>query len=211
MQRIQSLICFNGGSAGDLLKALCLLTWNLDLSIVKQPGRIDFNSQYFKMFCEDIWNKKYCIDDIDWNLVCPVENSHYYLPFYKEVAEKLYYINYNDSANCVILKEYLRKRHNNDWAHFLDRHIESIPVELQHHINHDNCQRVFEIQWIKNLKSWRSNTNLMPIEFVDMLDRNRMLDLVQTITDKKLHNTDMFDNIYQNWKDNNSVLVELII
>jgi len=211
MQRIQSIICFNGGSAGDLLKALCLSAWNLDLSAVDLTGRVDFKNRYFKAYSKSIWNKKCLSDDIKWDLMCPVENTHFYLPFYTDIAKKLYYINYNESINHVILKEYLRKRHENNWTLFFDYHIDSIPVKLQEYVNHENCQTVFEIQWIKNLKSWRSNRNLVPIEFTDMLDRHRMLEIVQTITDKCIDNIELFDKIYLNWKNNNSVLIGLSV
>ena len=211
MQRIQSIICFNGGSAGDFLKALCLLAWDLDISTLDHNGRVEFEDHYFKKFCKNIYNKTdaLSIEQIDWDLVYPVENSHFYLPCYTDLAKKLYYINYADSANPVILNEYLRKRHRNSWAHFLDYHIEFIPTKLQKHVNEQNCQQVFEINWMKNLKAWRSNTDLLPVEFKDLLDRNQILDIVQTITDKKINDTVAFDRLYLSWKNNNSRLIEL--
>lgn len=210
MHRIQSIICFNGGSAGDFLKALCLLAWDLDVSELDQNGRIEFENHYFKKFCEGVYRKNNVIENINWNSVFPVENSHFYLPCFIDLANKLYYINYDDAINPVILNEYLKKRHRNSWSHFYDYHINFIPDKLQKHVNSENCQQVFEINWIKNLKGWRSNPNLLPIELTDLLNRNQALNIVQTITDKKFNDTTLFDKVYTAWKNNNSTLCELV-
>lgn len=210
MHRIQSIICFNGGSAGDLLKALCLLAWDLDVSKLDPNGRIEFDSHYFKIFCKNVYLGQCQVNDIDWGCVFPVENSHFYLSCYTDIAKKLYYIDYDDAINPVILNEYVRKRHRNSWSHFLDYNTNFIPASLQKHVNSENCQQVFEINWMKNLKSWRANSNLMPIEFKDLLDRNHILDVVQTITDKKFNDITAFDKVYTEWKNNNSILLELV-
>lgn len=210
MHRIQSIICFNGGSAGDLVKALCLLAWDLDISQQDSNGRIEFDSHYFKHFCKNVYLGTHRIEHIEWDQVWPVENSHFYLPCYAQLAKKLYYINYDDAVNPVILNEYLRKRHKNNWAHFLDYHKNFIPVSLQKHVNDQNCQQVFEINWIKNLKAWRGNSNLMRIEFADLLDRNKILQVVQSITDTQFQDTTAFDKVYQSWQEKNSRLFELI-
>lgn len=211
MRHIRAVICFNGGSAGDLLKALCLLAWNQNVSVVKQSGRIDFQSTpYFMIFTENLWHRKCSVNDLDFSQVYPVENSHYYLPLYSDIAEKIYFIDYDASINSVIFNQYLSKRYQNNWNEFLKRHLDSVPIKLQNYVDSDTQNRMFEIQWMKNLKHWRSNSNLERIPFMDLLSRNRMLDLQQTITGVKNTNLDKFDRIYSTWQNNNSTLMKLV-
>lgn len=209
MQHIQAIICFNGGSVGDLVKKLSLLCYDIETGIVNDSGMVDL-PQYFKIFFKSVWDNKRQYKQINWNKIFPIENSHYYFEYYNDIAKNVYYIDYEDSVNPVILSEFLRKRFNHDWQLFLGRHIKSLPLALQDKVNESNYQQVFEIQWLKNLRGWRANPKLQPINFYDLLQRDTMISVVERITERNILDINKFDSIYAKWAENNSTFLKLI-
>lgn len=208
MQPIQAIICFNGGSAGDLIKKLSLLCYDVDLGIVQEDGLVKL-PQYFKNFFTNVWKENSDINKIDWNQVSVIENSHYYLDCFREISQRLYFIDYKDNITTTILSEFIRKRNNNTLENFVAQHIHSLPAELQSKVNVTNCIKIFEIQWLKNIKSWRANPNLTAIDFYDILKRDTALKVVENITGNKIKDIDKFDSIYSYWAERNSTFIQL--
>jgi hypothetical protein len=208
MQPIQAIICFNGGSAGDLVKKLALLCYDIDVGNIQDLG-ITVLPQQFKNFFSNCQTHNLDINNLNWEKVFPIENSHYYFDCFEKISKRLFFIDYNDSINSTILSEYIRKRNNGDIEHFLRQHIHSLPVELQHKVNPSNCLKAFEILWLKNIHQWRSNAKLIPINFYDILQRNTALAVAETVAGSKVKDIKKFDSIYNQWIERNSVFAEL--
>lgn len=209
MQSIQAIICYNGGSAGDLIKKLALLCHNVDTGTVHDNGMVTL-SQYFKQFFIEAYYKNTKLNNINWTQISKIENSHFYSDQFVEIAQRLYFIDYPEDINSVILSEYVRKRHCGSWTKFLEMNIGTLPEVVRDKVNLSNCQQVFEIQWLKNIKSWRQNTMLKPIQFYDLLKKETILSVIEEVSGSNVKNMDRFDDVYTKWLETNSVFVELI-
>ena len=87
MPTIQSIICFNGGSAGDFLAGICS-----EQLLGVTPYKIFNNglaelSHKFKKAAE----VNYYSSDASVNVsnTLPVENTHFYLDYYPQISHKL--------------------------------------------------------------------------------------------------------------------------
>jgi len=203
---IRSIICFNPGSAGDLLKALCLDASQYQL---ESHGGILLKNQYFKTFTEKVYYQTAEQQDINFELVHQVDNTHFYMDFYNNISEQVFYINYAYHLQIEILSAVNRKRYHNNWDEFISYHFYSIPAPLQKYISTKNAVEVFNIMWFKNLKEWRSNKKLIPIELADFFQYDAMKKIVENVTGKKITNFSEFDHTYHTWIKLNSDLLDL--
>lgn len=207
MQPIQSIIVFTGGSAGDLLKALCL---NQDgLHEVSHAGRIDLHQEYFKDVAEWVYKKQMTVEQMDASKLSWVENSHHYMDFFHDVARHVYFIDYPNQLARSILEIYIEKREHGNPENFLNNHRYSIPVELQRRVTPDNVVDVFEKIWIKNLNSWRNNSQMTAVKLQDFFNSSSMKLLVEQVSGRPITDLERFNQHHQAWLDKNHRLRQL--
>ena len=197
---IHSIICFNSGSAGDLIKGLCLGPSQYQL---ESGGSILLDNQYFKNVSKKIYHKSMSADEIDFTQVCKIENTHFYMDFYHQIANQIFYIDYPDEAQLRILNAVKQKRHNNDWDNFLKGNLYSIPDPLKEKINTQNVIEVFRIMWFKNLEGWRANKLMHRLNFVDFFDLNKLKNIVELVSGTEITNHNDFKIAHQAWLEKN--------
>jgi hypothetical protein len=201
MHSIQSIICFNGGSAGDLIKGLCLGQYQLE-----STGAVFFKNQYFKDITKKIYYQTASKNDIDIQKICTVDNTHFYMDFYHDLAKQIFYIDYPDHLQSSILTAVNNKRHQGNWQSFLEWALYSIPKPLQAKITADNTIDVFKILWSKNLQGWRKNPRMCPINFVDFFDSDKLKGIIEMVSNTTITNYDFFKHNHQSWLEKNSDL-----
>lgn len=204
---ISSIICFNGGSAGDLLLTLCLTQVNQDLAFsTETAGFINIKKQYFKNTSKQIFLKQISANDIDLTRVRPIENTHYFLDFYKNIADKIYFIDYPDHMQNKILSRYVEKKYQNDWSKFLTSAKESLPEFARTKVTVDNCMQLFAIQWKKNLIAWRDNPDIAPLAVEKFSSMESMIIMVEQIINQSIESKETFERIYKPWQEKNQNL-----
>ena len=207
MQTIQSIICFNPGSAGDLLKSLCIEKSQYQL---ESHGGVLIKNEYFKNISKKIYYQSATWHDIDLELLYPVENTHFYIDFYHKIANNIFYINYPNHLQAEILNTVKQKRHHDDWGKFIAWHLYSIPEQLKKYVTVETVEDIFNIMWLKNLRGWQNN-NLIPIELSDFFNYNKMQNIVEKVSGKKIQNINEFDLTYFDWIKSNNNLSKLFV
>ena len=161
---IQSIICFNSGSGGDFLKAICNKQLVDDYQYdICDDGTVDLNNNNFKKTIEKIFYKELptdAITDIDNE---PIENTHYFVDQLKDLTTNLFYIEYPNDVAGEIIKVYVKKRLNGNHGLFFDEFKNSLPHALQSKIRPEVLYKSSEINWTKNINAWRTNDSLQPI------------------------------------------------
>lgn len=213
MNKCRAVICFNSGSGGDFLKAIC----NEQLQpsglthYVHCDGTVDIANNSFKQAIEKIYYNKLgtgAIFDIPLELV---ENTHYYIEELKEVTTNLFYIEYPDDVTEHIIKSYVNKRLMGDQTIFFDSFKSTLSESLQDKLTVDNLYVISKIKWSKNIKAWRANTSLQPVALEDFFDPGKFQRIVKTITSLDKLDEDMFLKTYNLWIKNNNYLKEIFI
>jgi hypothetical protein len=207
MPFIRSIILFNGGSAGDLLKAACLeQIYQRSLHNLDNKGMVNLNHDYFKDFCRDFFHRRVTLSDLIRDRMHTVENTHYYLDIFSEIAMKVFYIDYPDSAQTTIMKAYLGKRFNNNIDLFFKEHFATIPDQFTSKIDCNNIISVCDILWINNLRSWRDKPNLEAIQFKHILNFDLFSAAIEKICQFSLNNKDKLHTTHTNWLESNTML-----
>lgn len=208
MGPIQSIIVYNGGSAGDFLKSVCVEQLGYgSVHTLTNKGMTEFSHHYFK-YLTDCW----CAEKfqqpikIDNTLVYPVENTHYYNDCYKQITDHVFYIDYPEESQSLIIELYIRKRWQNDYSGVLRHHRTAIPKHLQKFVKMENIIPVLNTLWIKNLKTWRSS-ELKKIDICQLLDYNLLVSTVEDIIQQPLIDPVQLKTTYQKWIDKNQDLV----
>ena len=159
--------------------------------------------QYFKEITKQIFLKQVQPDEIDYQLIKPIENTHYWFDFYKNIANKIYFIDYPDRMQYKVLARYVEKRYNNDREQFLLSSKKSLPEFVQPKVTLDNCMQLFAIQWKKNLSGWRSNTGMTAVSLEKFSDIISMQTIVEKIIDQPIGSKKDFEQIYLPWREKN--------
>lgn len=212
MPNIQSIICFNGGSAGDFLKVCCLHQLGINLAYrVDSNGTALLDTYYFKNMCQGIYNKTANKDQIISSQTHKIENSHYYHDFFTDIATNLFFIDYPESINLEIIKIYVKKRQQNNAQNLVNAILPGLPAGFANKINADNIYDVCNITWLKNLKNWQNNDQLQSIQFADIINRQRLPYVVETVTGQELTNLSYLYNMYDEWVGKNPELFQLFL
>jgi len=212
MSTIQSIICFNGGSAGDFLKICCLHQLGINIPYtVDSNGTAHLNIHYFKSICQDIYNKAATKDQIIISQTYKIENSHYYHDFFVDMATNLFFIDYPDLIKLEIIKTYVKKRQKNNAQNLVDKILLELPAGFANKINTDNIYDVCNIRWSRNLKNWQNNKQLQSIQLADIVNRQRFPYVVETVTGQQLTNLSQLYNMYDEWADKNKELFQLFL
>jgi hypothetical protein len=201
---ISAIICFNGGSCGDLLLTLCMsqLPYHFEFKL-ESAGFVNLKKQYFKEITKQIYHGKHSPDKIDFALCKPIENTHYTLDLYQNLADQIYFIDYADHLQQSVLTRYIEKRYHNNWQEFLLSNQQFLPVFAQNKVCIDNCADLFNIQWKKNLTEWRRRPNMIAVNFEDFFTYSNMQSIVEKITGRPIQSQQMFDSIYLPWQKKN--------
>jgi len=207
MSAISAIICFNSGSAGDLLRGLCLdqLANTSDYHL-DSNGAINLEKQYFKEITKQIYYQQGNQSDIDLTQVTAIENTHYYLNFYPKLTQRIYFINYPDHYQLKILESVKKKRHNNSWENFLEFNRKYLPEFARDRVTIDNAIDVFSRRWQQNLKDWRNTDGMIPIEFTDFFDSKKMQLVVEAVIAGPLTDPVAFLTAHQHWLEKNQDL-----
>lgn len=206
MSGIESIICFNGGSAGDMLKGLCLANLNQDQHYVDHNGMVELVHD-FKDMCQQLYYNPSLA--INLSNCSPVENTHYWLEIFPTIARHCWYINYDDNINGTIVDEFIRKRNNNDLQVLIDRQLRGYPEKLLKKINPTNARTAFCTMWLRSLHSWRQNPQLIAIEFADFFDIAKLKKVVAEVSGSDIVDHSKFEKIYYEWLNKNQILQQL--
>lgn len=207
MPIIETIICFNSGSVGDLIKVLGLQQLGKTKYHHDDTGAISVNN-YFKHWSREVFYNRNSKESLDLNQASRIENTHYWLDFYPDITKNLFYIDYPDTIQPLILDVVKKKRYNDDWGVFLNQNISNIPQKLQEKINLDNVREIFNLRWLNNLHSWRQNRFLQKIDFLDFFVLDKMIDIVIKISGHKEIDLETFQDTYLKWLDTNQELLE---
>lgn len=211
MRLIRSIIVFNSATAGDFLTSLC---WS-QLNLPNQPwsqqssGRMSVDNDYFKEQTTAMFYNAGSTATLDPNKIYPVENSHYWLPCYQELADRTVFIDYPEQVQSQIIEIYLHKVFDNDRQKMLQRNLVHQLPALASKITVDNIDQVLRIHWQKNIKGWRNNASMNAIQLADFFDKKRIQQHVCHLIDNSLTNQTLFEELYSNWLARNHWLRSL--
>lgn len=203
MPSIQSIICFNGGSAGDFLKLACnqQIDPNFDYTLSKL-GMVEL-SHNFKDFTNAVFNKTKTWDDIASVDVDQIDNTHFYLDEFKTLAKHLFYIDYPDSMNSTIVDLYATKRVRNHSV--LTQRVKlTLPLPLQRYVNESNAKEICQVRWKRNLETWRNNPDLAAIQLKDFFNFEKLSDIVACVSGQTKLDLTKLQVLHSAWVEKNS-------
>lgn len=197
---MQSIIVYNGGSAGDLLKALCLeQVLGHSIHRLELNGMVDFDNHYFKDTCEEIYLNHELKESIKYEHVFPIESTHFYLDFYKEITPNLYYIDYHDSCQDLIINTFIGKKLSGSHEDFYSHFIKFITPAMHKYVNSDNLITAMNVTWLKNLSRWRVTPELKPINFADLFNFNCLIEIVTQVSGKAVLDLEKMKKTHNDW------------
>ena len=217
MYNIQSIICYNGGSGGDFVKALCCKQYSKEKHInfaFSDQGQTKFVSHYFKMYCEQnyrYWQQSQVPSTLDVGKVYPVENSHYFHEWFKTITPNIYFIDYPDHAAEQLVNIYLQKPHRGDIQKFLQNQKPTLPDWAQRKLDDKNFIKIFPILWTKQIKVWRQRSDMTAINLVDFFDVKKLQLIVEKITNVPVRDQEDFSTFFEKWSSANQALREAVL
>jgi hypothetical protein len=211
MRNIQSIIVFNSATAGDFLTSLCWSQLNLSNTLYNQQdsGRIKIKNMYFKDTTRQLFYNPDLDIEFDYSKIFPVENSHYWIDCYSNIAEQCFFIDYPDSVQPGILDIYLEKVFDNNVQKMLDLNLPNLHPYLAAKTTVYNIVDILNVQWLKNIKAWRENSNLSAIKLEDFFNKTAVEKIVKMLINRDISDQPRFDEIYKTWIGKNSKLMQL--
>jgi hypothetical protein len=211
MRNIQSIIVFNSATAGDFLMSLCWSQMNLPESLYSQQdsGRITIKNTYFKNIIRQMFYNPTLNIEFDYSQIFPVENSHFWIDCYNNIANQCVFIDYPESIQQGIMDIYLEKVFNNNIQEMLDYNLPNQHPYIASKTTVDNVVNILNISWLRNIKAWRENSNLSAILLEDFFNQLAMEKIVKMLINKEISNQPKFDEIYSTWISKNSKLMQL--
>jgi hypothetical protein len=209
MSGIRSIICFNGGSAGDFLKLACNQQLGTCVNYtISTQGMVEI-SHNFKDFTDAVYNQKKSWDSFDSAEFSTVENSHFYLEEFKPLTGNLFYIDYPDILGSTVVELYATKRVK-DHSRLVESVKSTLPAPMQKYVNDSNVKEICEVRWKRNLQSWRENSDLNAVNLVDFFDFERLSTVVTTITGQDLLDFEKLRSLQNDWLRNNSAIRQIL-
>ena len=211
MRPIKSIIVFNSATAGDFLTALCWsqLSVKTDLYNQTTSGRMQIKHGYFKKITQESFYNPQKNIEFDFSQTFPVENSHYWLDRYCDISDRCVYINYPAELQQGIMQIYIEKVFDNDVQKMLDLNIANQNSYIASRMTIDNVIPILNVQWLKNIKGWKQNNQLTAIELKDFFIKSKIKNIVEMLIDQEISNQKKFDEVYNNWINNNLKLKSL--
>lgn len=210
MLNVRSIIIFNGGSAGDFLRTVCLeQLQGFDRYQIDANGtiRTSLGDNYLKELCkaeQRTTQRQPLINDC----CASVENAHSYHSWFHELTNNLFYIHHDDADTLAIVRTFIQKRAESNidlWIkQTMPRHI---PETIIAKINQENFDNVLSIFWKKNIQEWQSNSLLTPIPIRDLFNIVKLTKWVETLCGQPLSNPTQLANTHQMWLNKNSILL----
>ena len=214
MSTIRSIIVFNGGSAGDFLRTVCLEQIdNFDRYVIDKTGMVetDIEDNYFKFFCKTQQQLGYTLS-IDPTRCFEIENAHSYHDWFANLTPNLFYIHYENDKTSTVVKEFIHKRMKPEVENWIKEIMPPhIPAKLVSKINSNNIEDVLSIFWTKNINRWQANSMLTPIPLQDLFDLSMLTKWVERLCDQPLTDPDRLADTYQAWLSQNSRLANALI
>ena len=217
MYNIQSIICYNGGSGGDFLKALCCKQYNNENQLnfeFSKHGHTRFANHYFKTYCQENYHN--CQQQqvpltLDITNVYPVENTHHFHKWFKTITPDIYFIDYPDHAAEELVNIYLQKPHQGDIKKFLQHQKTSLPSWAQNKLDDKNFGQIFSILWTKQIKVWRKDNDMTALNLIDFFDIKKLQIIVERITKMPIQDFGEFSVFFEKWSCSNQVLLRSIV
>ena len=209
MGPIQSIIVFNGGSAGDFIKSVSIEQLELkSIHRLTDKGMIEFKNHYFKLITTKWFEEKFQLPiEVDNNEVFKVENTHYYHECFRQFTDNIFYIDYPETLQPLIVKLYIKKRWETNIPGLIRHHLASIPEGLRQRVTPDNIEQILNILWNKNIKNWRTIPELKKIELQDLLNYDCLKLLVEDIIQGPVVDPEQLLRSQQLWVEKNQELV----
>jgi|688.fasta_scaffold446783_2 hypothetical protein len=211
MRHIRSIVVFNSATAGDFLTSLCWSQLDLPTNLFdqQQSGRMTIQNFYFKDITTRLYHDPEIESTLDFSRMFPVENSHYWLECYKELADRCVFIDYPEHIQPYIMEIYLEKVFDNNKQKMIDLNLPNLHPYIASQVSVHNIDKILNIQWQKNIKGWRVNPNLSAVNLSEFFDQHKMQRMVEKLINQSLTDQSKFDLIYKNWISRNKKLSEL--
>ena len=148
------------------------------------------------------------IEQIDYNKVHQIENTHYFHEFYRSLTNNIFYIDYPENLQPLIFESYFKKRCGGSYEKMYQDHLPSIPANLRHLVTVDNVEKVLSRLWFRNIRSWRSIKFLTSIQFCEILKYNTLAIIVEKIIQQPLTDPEKLRMSHQQWADKNLDLID---
>lgn len=208
MGLIRSIIVFNSATGGDFLTSLCWsqLAGTSGSFRQEDSGRMNLNNRYFKDITTKMYHEPGINLEFDPAQMHLVENSHYWLNVYNEIADQCVFIDYPEQIQSYIMQIYLEKVFGNDKQKMLERNMPHQQSFIAKKISVDNVEKILNIHWQKNIRAWRCNSNMLPIQLADFFDYQKMQSVVCQLIGHELVDEQKFEQIYNNWLSKNNKL-----
>jgi hypothetical protein len=209
MSGIRSIICFNGGSAGDFLKVACnqQLGTSVNYTISTQ-GMVEI-SHNFKNFADAVYNQKKSWESFDSVKFSIIENSHFYLEEFKSLTDNLFYIDYPDILGSTVVELYATKRFR-DHNRLVESVKSTLPSPMQKYVNSSNVKEICEVRWKRNLQSWRENSNINAVNLVDFFNFERLSTVITSIIGQELLDFEKLRSLQNDWLRKNSTIRQIL-
>lgn len=213
MSLVQSIIIFNGGSAGDFLRIASLeqLTgFNRFRIDDNGTARSLLQDNYFKEFCkaEQRTQQRQVLDP---DRCFEIENAHSYHPWFQELTTNLFYIKYNEEDALPVINAFICKRLEADFNLWVKLTMPpQTPSVLLDKITLDNFSNVLSIFWKKNMSEWDLNSSLTPIPFRDLFDLPKLSKWVERLCGQPLRDPAQLAKTHQAWLNKNSILSKIL-
>jgi len=214
MSSIRSIIIFNGGSAGDFLRTVCLEQINsFDRYSIDDNGMIEtaLDDNYFKELCKTQQQTDQS-QTIDPDRCFEIENAHSYFDWFGTMTTNLFYIHYEDSKTPAVVQAFANKRKQSEFDNWIQKIMPShVPTVLLSQINQNNFVDALGIFWKKNIQQWQANSMLTPIPLQDLFDLTALTKWVERLCNQPLSNPKQLSDTYQAWLNKNLRLATALL
>jgi hypothetical protein len=214
MSTIRSIIVFNGGSAGDFLRTVCLEQLdNFGRYSINHVGMIatSLEDNYFKELCKR-QQKTNQLQTLDQARCFAIENAHTYYDWFRDLTANLFYIDHDDSISTQVAQAFVDKRTPDNFESWVQRIMPNhTPPSMLSQITQDNFADILSIFWKRNIREWQSNPALTPIPFRDLFDLSSLTHWVEQLCGQPISNPDQLSATHQAWLSKNSKLAMALI
>lgn len=191
-----AIILYQGGTAGDFLKALCN----------SQLTGIDYLKMKGSRVALDNWSFK---DTPNYNGAYAVENTHRLDIIEAWPQSDWYWISVPYHLCGTVAKWLITKTDCADFDEFKLKHPGWLQGLQQQHGKVDSWSDFIKIEtqtihgWIASLAHYMGNKRFIEISLSDMIDRNACKSVVELITKRRLMHPDIYAMQHDTWSSLN--------
>jgi hypothetical protein len=214
MSTIRSIVIFNGGSAGDFLRTICLEQLdNFDRYSINDTGMVvtSLEDNYFKELCKR-QQKTNQPQTLDFDQCVAIENAHNYFDWFRDITTNLFYIHHTESISTQVAQAFVDKRKPENFDQWVQRIMPAhTPPSMLSQITQDNFADILSVFWKKNIREWQSNSALTPIPFCDLFDLSLIAPWVEQLCGQPISDHGRLSNTHQTWLNKNSKLARALL